>query len=62
MSLKNSCSVIGIEMKLDWWLSASGSGNSMDVELSWGNGASWAASKTHAVEHFGAIDGFGKLL
>ena len=50
MSLKSSCSVSGIEVKLDWWLSALGGGNSMDVELSWDNGASWTAAKTDAVE------------
>ena len=50
MSLKSSCSVSGNEVKLDWWLSALGGGNSMDVELSWDNGASWTAAKTDAVE------------
>ena len=50
MSLKSSCSVSGIEVKLDWWLSALGDGNSMDVELSWDNGASWTAAKTDALE------------
>ena len=50
MSLKSSCSVTGIEVNLDWWLSALGGGNSMDVELSWDNGASWTAAKTDAVE------------
>ena len=50
MSLKSSCSISGIEVKLDWWLSALGGGNSMDVELSWDNGASWTAAKTDAVE------------
>ncbi len=50
MSLKSSCYVSGIEVKLDWWLSALGGGNSMDVELSWDNGASWTAAKTDAVE------------
>jgi len=50
MSLKSSCSVSGIEVKLDWWLSALGGGNSMDVELSWDNGASWTAAKTYPVE------------
>ena len=50
MSLKSSCSVSGNEVKLDWWLSALGGGNSMDVELSWDNGASWTAAKTDALE------------
>ena len=34
MSLKGSCSISGIEVRLDWWLSDLGGGNSMDVELS----------------------------
>ena len=50
MSLKSSCSISGIEVRLDWWLSALGGGNSMDVELSWDNGTSWTAAKTDAVE------------
>ena len=50
MSLKSSCSVSGIEVKLNWWLSALGSGNSMDVELSRDNGASWTTAKTDGVE------------
>ena len=50
MSLKSSYSVSVIEVKLDWWLSALGGGNSMDVELSRDNGASWTTAKTDGVE------------
>ncbi len=50
ISLKSSCDIIGIEVRLDWWLSALGGGNSMDVELSWDGGNSWTAAKTDAVE------------
>ena len=50
ISLKSSCAVSGIEVRLDWWLSALGGGNSMDVELSWDGGTSWTAAKTDAVE------------
>ena len=50
ISLKSSCGISGIEVRLDWWLSALGGGNSMDVELSWDGGASWTAAKTDAVE------------
>ena len=50
ISLKSSCGISGIEVRLDWWLSALGGGNSMDVELSWDGGTSWTAAKTDAVE------------
>ena len=50
ISLKSSCDISGIEVRLDWWLSALGGGNSMDVELSWDGGNSWTAAKTDAVE------------
>lgn len=50
ISLKTSCAISGIEVRLDWWLSALGGGNSMDVELSWDGGASWTAVKTDTVE------------
>ena len=50
ISLKRSCDISGIEVRLDWWLSALGGGNSIDVELSWDGGTSWTAAKTDAVE------------
>ena len=50
ISLKSSCDISGIEERLDWWLSALGGGNSIDVELSWDGGTSWTAAKTDAVE------------
>ena len=34
ISLKSSCDISGIEVRLDWWLSALGGGSSIDVELS----------------------------
>ena len=50
ISLKSGCDISGIEVRLDWWLSALGGGNSIDVELSWDGGTSWTAAKTDAVE------------
>ena len=50
ISLKSSFDISGIEVRLDWWLSALGGGNSIDVELSWDGGTSWTAAKTDAVE------------
>ena len=50
ISLKSSCDISGIGGRLDWWLSALGGGNSIDVELSWDGGTSWTAAKTDAVE------------
>ena len=35
---------------MDWWLSALGGGNSIDVELSWDGGTSWTAAQTDPVE------------
>ena len=49
-SIKNSCAISGIEVRLDWWLDSLGGSNSMDVELSWDGGASWTAAKTDIVE------------
>ena len=50
LSVKNSCGIDGIEVRLDWWLDALGGSNSMDVELSWDAGTSWTAAKSDAEE------------
>jgi len=50
LSVKNSCGISGIEVRLDWWLDSKGGANSMDVELSWDGGTSWTAAKTDSVE------------
>ena len=49
-SIKNSCAIPGIEVRLDWWLDSEGGNNSMDVELSWNGGTSWTAPKTDSQE------------
>jgi len=40
----------GIEVRLDWWLSATAGTNSMSVELSWDGGTSWTAAQTTTTE------------
>ena len=49
-SIESVCAINGIEVRLDWWLDATGGNNSMDVELSWDGGSSWTAAKTDSVE------------
>ena len=49
-SFHSACEIAGIEIRLDWWLDATGSGNSIGVELSWDGGSSWTAAKTDTVE------------
>ena len=50
LSIKNSCGISGIEVRVDWWLDGLGGSNSLDLELSWDGGASWTAAKTDPVE------------
>jgi hypothetical protein len=49
-SVASGCSIAGIEVGLDWWLSETLDDNSMSVELSWDGGTSWTASKTDTTE------------
>ena len=49
-SIASGCSIAGIEVRLDWWLSETSDDNSMSVELSWDGGTSWTASKTDTTE------------
>ena len=49
-SIKSSCDISGIEVRLDWWLDSLGGSSSMDVELSWDGGTSWTAAKSDPVE------------
>ena len=50
ISIPGSCSVRGIEVRLDWWLDSTSGTNSMDVELSWDGGTTWTAAKNDDVE------------
>ena len=50
ISVKNSCGISGIEVRLDWWLDSLGGSNSIEVELSWDGGSSWTAAKSDPVE------------
>ena len=50
ISIPADCSVAGIELRIDWWLSGTSGINSMSVELSWNAGSSWTAAKTDSVE------------
>ena len=67
-SIFNACNITGIEVRLDWWLDATGGKNSMGVELSWDGGMSWTAAKTdneetdteHTVVLGGSSDTWGR--
>ncbi len=50
ISVPGSCSVSGIEVRLDWWLDSTSGNNSMRVELSWDGGSSWTAPKIDSTE------------
>ncbi len=50
MSISSGCSISGIEVRLDWWLSTTLGDDSMSVELSWNGGSSWTAAKTDTTE------------
>jgi hypothetical protein len=60
-SIKSSCAIKGIEVRLDWWLDSTSGTNSMSVELSWDGGASWTAAETDSqesrTEHTGLLGG-----
>lgn len=49
-SVKSSCAIKGIEVRLDWWLESTTGDISMSAELSWDGGASWTAAKTDLQE------------
>jgi len=49
-SIKSSCAIDGIRVRLEWWLDSTSDTNSMSVELSWNGGASWTAAKTDSQE------------
>lgn len=50
ISIPSSCSITGIEVRLDWWLDSTWGWNSMSVQLSWNGGTSWTAAKTDTQE------------
>ncbi len=50
MSIKSSCAIEGIAVRLDWWLDSGANSNSMSVELSWDGGATWTAAQTDPTE------------
>ena len=49
-SILADCAILGIEVRLDWWLDSTNATSSMSVELSWDGGTSWTAAKTDTVE------------
>ena len=50
ISVSGSCSITGIAVRLDWWLDDTAGISSMDAELSWDGGTTWATAKTDTVE------------
>jgi len=49
-SIKSSCAIKGIEVRLEWWLDSTSDTNSISVELSWDGGATWTAAQTDSTE------------
>ena len=68
-SVPASCSIRGIEVRVDWWLDNPGGSNTMDVELSWDGGTTWTATKTdtqettseHTVILGSSVDRWGRI-
>jgi hypothetical protein len=50
LAVPPGCRVLGIAVRLDWWLDATAGVSSMSVELSWDGGTTWTALKTDAIE------------
>ncbi len=50
ISIGSSCSITGIEVRLDWWLDSTAGVSSMSVEVSWDGGTTWTSAKTDTVE------------
>jgi hypothetical protein len=50
VSINPFCEILGIEVRIDWWLLSNLGANSMDVELSWDGGTSWTTPKTDTLE------------
>ncbi len=49
ISIPAGCSIKGIVVRIDWWLSNTSGNSSMGIELSWNSGTSYTAAKTDAV-------------
>jgi len=69
IAIPPGCTVTGIEVRLDWWLSwISGGGSSLSVDLSWDGGTSWSSQQSdsnqttteHTVILGGAADLWGR--
>ena len=50
VSVDSACTIVGIEVRLDWYLDSVAAVSDMGVELSWDGGTSWTAAKTDMVE------------
>ena len=61
LAISSLCDVVGIEVRLDWWVSLTPPDDSMSVELSWNGGATWTAAKTDpnetTTEHTAVLGG-----
>jgi hypothetical protein len=62
ISIPGGCSISGIQVRLDWWLTNTLGINTMSAELSWNGGTSWTTPvKTDGVEttteHTGLLGG-----
>jgi hypothetical protein len=50
LNIPAGATIIGIQVRLDWWLDSTSGTNSMSVELSWDGGTSWTAAKQDSTE------------
>ncbi|MCH8814297.1 MAG: hypothetical protein IH957_04245 [Chloroflexi bacterium] len=46
ISIHSSCTISGIEVRLDWYVDSTADTSTMDVKLSWDGGTSWSVSRT----------------
>ncbi len=44
------CDVLGIELRLDWWLDSGAGTNAISVEISWDGGTTWSGVRSDASE------------
>jgi hypothetical protein len=50
LSYPSNCQLLGISVRLDWWLDSIANVNSLSAELSWDGGTTWTAALTDTVE------------
>jgi|GEM_PF-1265713 len=55
-NLPPGATIVGIQVRADWWLDSTAGTNSLGVELSWDGGATWTTSKIDSLESTAATN------